>query len=779
MRLDGFLFYHLHRARVQVLCLSRISISFSDGVTRGLPNQLSSSVIHRKKTRWGYQVIFKNRKDSFSLLVFGNLINWGWADLVSLKKKYLKLYPGCYFFSFLISNTLISYFPLGAIAKGWIFLCGLFIPLLVFPVCSEKFGFKKEEIFKKELLQSGAKPGFFIFLVLLALSLRFMRLNQYYLWPTGDESLHGFLGISLSEEWDWHFFYTVGEHPPLLIWLLAFSFKIFDSPFFALWFWPALFSSIAVPAGYFAAKQFLPKSTSALFGFLLGFSFWPLYFGRFCQQGLFIPFFELLSFGLLALWIRNSKKSGGAPWPFLLGIICGLGTLTFTAWLIVLFLLLVSICVLYFKKSISHLHLFLIPFSISLFPFIVGIFTEGYGHHLMDSAAISHWFSGAHQIITHFSYLSSLFWGSLQTDVSYGPSWGGILNPLLGSCFFIGVLELYQNRHEGKSKWIGLAFVICLLPAFLAGDYVELNRIIQIMPFLLVVSLFGLQRLCLSVPNGGKRKGILIGLLSISIILDLNHFLSLPLKDLWVQKETKGSLLNPDLKAYQFLNSFRCLKGPGLIFTEFLPVNYGHSLYVTTYHFNAASNPKIPREQAGWVAILTNVNYQPFLFQRFRESKWYWLENDEPSLEGGLTLGILPLDNSNRATFEEWANAQLVFHRIQLDAEKSFNSEKNYQQSLLHLMECYSAMKGDPFLETCYWEWVSQYFFSPSYSENVVALQRAVHRGYPAVHLYKKMSKLFDDQGKTSEANRVLRIAVKNKPHFVIEKDLEIKNPKD
>ncbi len=107
------------------------------------------------------------------------------------------------------------------------------------------------------------------------------RLTQFYLWPTGDEALHGFLAVSLLKSWNWQFFYTVGEHPPLLIWMLALLFDVFKSSFAALWFLPAIFSIVTIPVGYLCAREFLSKSASALFCFFLAFSFWPVYFGLF------------------------------------------------------------------------------------------------------------------------------------------------------------------------------------------------------------------------------------------------------------------------------------------------------------------------------------------------------------------------------------------------------------------------------------------------------------------------------------------------------------------
>jgi uncharacterized membrane protein len=690
-----------------------------------------------------------------------------------------KIHFWIYFFLFFVSNCFLSYFPFSYLIKGWIFFLGILIPIVLFmgsPI-TESMG--KEKTYQKEIFSIPDVVAVWAVFGFLAVFIRFFRLTQFYLWPTGDEALHGFLALSLLKKWNWQFFYTVGEHPPLLIWMLALFFKVFKSPFEALWFLPALFSVITIPLGYFCCREFLSKSASGLFAFFLAFSFWPLYSSRFCHQGFFIPFWEFSSFFLMIRWIKSTRKPQRILWPLLLGIWCGLGTLTFISWGVVLLLLLATIFILAFKKLLPNVILFLISLSIGVLPFALAFLKEGYGHHLIDSSALSHWFSSSHQTITHFSYITSLFWGSLQTDTSYGPTWGGILNPILASCFFVGILGLYQKRNEALSKWIGLAFVFCLLPCFLAGDYVELNRIIQVMPFLLLILVLGLQRLLLEIGDRKQRKIVLLSLLFLSFLLDANHLLKPTLDFFNFRKADNRVTSDPNLKAYQILNSISSNQGPGIIFTDFLPVKYGHSLFVTTYPFNSAVNPELNPESASWSAILTNINYQPFLAKRFPESKWYWVENGLPSLVGGLTIGVLPITGGNREVIKNWIKAQMIFHELQLEGEGSYNQKQAYEQSIKHLIESYNKVKGDRFMEACYWEWVSQYFFSPSYFENIAALQKAIQQGYPAVHLYQKLSVLLFEQHRAVEAQRMLQNALEMEPKFKVEDDFEIKNLKN
>ena len=172
------------------------------------------------------------------------------------------------FFVFVAVNTLLSYEPLSYSVKAWLIVLGLIAPGLASLNIRSASG--QRSSFYTETFSGNFNGRGLVFFV-LAFSLRFYHLTHFYLWPTGDEALHGFLAIPLMSKWNWQFFYTVGEHPPLLIWSLVLFFKFFESSFFDLWFLPAFFSLIAVPAGYWASRQFFSKSFSGLFGFLAGF----------------------------------------------------------------------------------------------------------------------------------------------------------------------------------------------------------------------------------------------------------------------------------------------------------------------------------------------------------------------------------------------------------------------------------------------------------------------------------------------------------------------------
>jgi hypothetical protein len=662
------------------------------------------------------------------------------------------------FFVFIFANCLLAYESLSGSAKGWIFIFGLILPWIA-GISSRKSRDSKALFYTETF--SMESPKLVFILLAAALFLRFYHLTHFYLWPNGDESLHGFLAIPLITKWDWQFFYTVGEHPPLLIWSLVPLFKFFNSPFFNLWFFPAIFSFIAVPTGYWASRQYFSKSFSLLFGFLLAFSFWPLYFGRFCHQGIFTPFWELSGFLLSAFFIKAHSERRKMIFSFCLGLWIGLGSLTFTAWVAVILLFVLTAVAVWFyryRPSLDYLIGFFSGLLVGLLPFITAAFQNGYGHHLVDASSASHYFSFSHEMVTHLSYVTCLFWGSLQTGSSYAPVWGGMLNPLLGSCFFIGTIELFDRWNEKITLWIVAAFMILFLPGLLSADYVEFNRVIQVMPVVLLVTVLGLQRLAANLPN--NRKWVLIPLLSVSFLLDMNQLLKPAVDGPAWNLNFKKEIPDENFLAYQILNNEYSKAGPGLVFTDFMPLTHGHSLHVTTYHFNAALNPKLNVVEAKWIGLMVNVHYQSFLEKRFPGSKWTTVTPVPPG-QGGSVVGVIPITPENIQTFIKWNQVHQYFYQLNLQAENMYNDPKLYQYALQHFSDGYPLVKGDPFLESCFGEWVTQFHWGADHQANIFLMKQALQVGYPCAHLFYKLGQFLYLDNRFSEAKKAFQKAVR------------------
>jgi hypothetical protein len=351
---------------------------------------------------------------------------------------------------------------------------------------------------------------------------------------------------------------------------------------------------------------------------------------------------------------------------------------------------------------------------------------------------------------------------------SYGPSWGGMLNPLLSASFLIGVLELYLHRREGLPRWILFFFFMGLLPGLLAADYVELNRILQVMPFLLLVAAVGLQKLFLSLKPGKGRVVAVVLLGASSFFLDLNHLLK-PLRDAGFANESiPQDVLDDNRKAYAVLDSVQKQMGPGLLFTDFLLLSHNHSLSVTTYWFNAALNPKLDPHRARWAAIVTNVHYQHYLAKRFPKAQWFWIDQNVPEEDGGLTVGVIPVDAGDEAVIEKWAEAHLIFHDLNIQAENILSKKNLYRQAESDLSKNSAFMAQDPFLESCYDEWAAQYHYGPTFEKNIQAIQRAIQKGYPTAHLYCKLGNFLLADHQWQEARNAYQMALTQKPNYTV-----------
>ena len=711
------------------------------------------------------------------MLVSRDCCGWRGPKMGALEKNKIKYSLWICFIVLTASNSLLSFANLSFLLEGWIFVVGI-----IFPVCFWIFG-RDLILGKFEMDFSGNSKGFLSavpprFSIWMVFFFSIILRAYFYLssnrWPGGDEALNGFLAIDLARKWRWDFFYTCGQLPPLLTWGMSLLFKVSDSYRLGLWLIPLLVSSLTVLVAYWAFRFLLNDNLSFLSGCLVSFSFWPVYQEGFCHQGIFIPLWEIFLLFIFGFYLRNSHK-GKKKWLVLaLGLTTGMGSFTFTSWPVVA----VGVLLAFFfalesplKPNFRQKLIFLAGFFLATTPFCFAIFKNGYGAHILGSSSLTQWYGSAHQWMTRMDYLSTIFWGSFQGGTSYGPVWGGMLNPLLSSFFWVGAAEVL--RHRKTALWFGLSLALALLPGLLSADYVEMFRIIQVMPLVLLVAAIGFQPLLLTFREK-QRAAFLVLFLCGSFGLDFHH-LSLAFSSFEMEKSEKSMKIssNENFNAFQILEKTNRSKGPGLIFTDFLPLSYGHLLGVTTYSFNALTNTRISYSSATWSGIVTNYNYQPFLADEFPKAQWYWAGKDFDSLGGGLMVGIIPLNGENQALFGHLARAHKFFHQLSVESEIDFYNKAVYQQSIQNLDSGYPLVENDRFLESCYGEWVAQYFFGPSYSENIAALQRAIQKGYPAAHLYQRLSDILAGQGRPAESEKAHIKALQAAPHFQLKPDLE------
>jgi tetratricopeptide (TPR) repeat protein len=660
-----------------------------------------------------------------------------------------------YFLVFLAANSAVSYLTLSPGTRISLGLFGLGLPLLLAFKTSKPLPASEKLICEKESLAPFPVVSI-LFGFALCVFFRFYKLDTLFLWPTGDEGWNGALALELSRHWTWKFFCTTGQAPPLPVWTAAGLFKLGFSPFFSLWFPSAAASTLTVVAGYFAARQFFSKSFSLVWSSLLAFSFWPLFIGRFCHQGIWLPLWVCGCLFFLGRFLKASASSKGMA-AVLLGMVTGLGSFTFTPWPAVAVFMAGTVGVQTLRKSRKDLRsfkFFVFFLLIGLLPFLIALWTEGWGGHISAEAAWNGNFSWKNRIPVLLHYFSVLFWGSFDANSAYTPVTGGFLNPLLSAFFFIGFLEILTHRRRPLVQWLVPAFFLFLLPGLLSSN-LEAFRVSQILPLLILVAAIGLFSL-LSFFSASKRVLVLILVLLFSTALDIPRLLEPYLGgDRHPESFAHGKSLER-YRAYRILSDMRRQQGSGLIFTDFDSPVFSFddpTLSVMTQPFNAAENKNLDPISAKWAALFVNVHYRPFLEKRFPEGRWFQVSNGLPILDGGEMLGLLPVTPENRGVVEQWLQAHEVFQKAEI--QRYFQNNGRLEDVIRTLETAYALVKKDPLLESCYWEKRAAYEYRDlNLKEQLLSYQMALKRGYPAAHLWCNWGELLAIQGRVAEARQ-------------------------
>ncbi|HTA75527.1 MAG TPA: glycosyltransferase family 39 protein [bacterium] len=568
-------------------------------------------------------------------------------------------------------------------------------------------------------------------------------MTSFYVWPVSDEGLNGFFASDLARNWKWQFFYTSGQLPPLLTWILAIFFKNFDSPFFNLWIIPAIASVFTLVFSYAAARQFFSKSFSMLFLLVFAFSFWPLYWGRFCHQGVLIIFWECVTVFLWGRFLKTRSNKNNYSAAFFVGLSTGLCSFMFTSWPFVSLWIVTTVFLFSYSKpekmKNKHFFIFFMTGLLgALIPFLCAVFVGGYGGHILGSTVLTGWYDWTDQLVTGISYVTAIFAGPIKKGTSYGPLWGGMLNPILGSAFFLGLAYLWKFRRSSFSKWLIGGFLILMLPGFLSADYVEMFRIAQVMPLVLLIATIGLQWIVVNLKSKTGLAFFTVFLI-LSLLLDFYQF-SLPALKTGpgFNLQFKRDVPDENFNAYRILDSVNQRSGPGLIFSDLLLLSHNHMLPTMTYHFNAAINPKLDPSKAKWAAIEVNAHYEQLLKKRFPDSYWTAV-SVAPLVNGGMVLGVIPVNDKNREVFKKWKRANEYIHDLSIQSEEIISDRKKYADALMELPKGYQWMQGDPLLESVFGEWLAQYHWGTDYSQNIIVLQRAINHGYPCALLYVKL----------------------------------------
>ncbi len=670
--------------------------------------------------------------------------------------------PWLYFFIFLISNTLLAYAPISLEAKLGIGIVGIFIPLLFLCVLPFPKSSTNKSLYRLEVFNFIPK-GFWIFLLALALFLRFYHLTTLSAWPITDEGWVGFFGIHLMKHWDGSLLYGISRMPSGYFWFLAGIFKLLGVSLSSLWLLPAALSFLAFILLFVTARKSFGRSFTFLFSCLAALSFWPLYCGRFSHPGVMAFFGESLCLWLLLGFLKSDKTWKRLGWVVGLGLCVGAGFYTFTSWWSVFMLLTVFVWIQAWqgiKKRLKEPIGFSIGLLITAGPFWVNLVREGYGHYASSLFLFQSMASLNYGWKLALSNFTMLFWGADVLGQCYRPVMGGILNPLLASAFFLGLVWIIHRRKEIWCRWLMAAFGTCLLPGITTTS-VEMYRILPVLPFLLIICCLGLSWL-FSDLNPKHALSWFILFLTFSTSIDTYH-----LFDSYHQQWGTPNPECADFKSVERWRAFEKLQlqsqqhGPGIVFMDFALKSFDQTLVIADYSFDVLRNPDLSIDQAKWFAVLTNPNFIPFLQKRFPESQWSWLSKNLSRPDGGLSLGIIPITPDNKKVVAKWITANLAFRKFTL--EMIFQSEKRSGESIIQELQSFqSLVQGDAFLESCLWEKVEFYnVLMNDFDGAIHSIQKGLELGYPNAFFYDQMGLLLSKKNDLKDARFYFKKALK------------------
>jgi hypothetical protein len=675
---------------------------------------------------------------------------------------------GVYFLIFILADTLLSYAPWGLTAKLWVFLFGVLLPFFL-AAASTAEAKKKEPAVPAAELFSLSSPLPWILVLGLGLAARLAPLVMPGNWPTWDDARFAYYPMELFNRWRWTFFFSPTQHPPLFHWGMALFYRLIPPSLKALWLYPALCAMGALALLAWAARRLFSRSFAFLLAFLMAFNFWPLYAGKFCMYMAGLVFWECLTLAAFAIWVKplaGGRKEAGL---FLLGLCVAGGFWVSISWPVAA--LAASIAVIVFarqekKRGMGRLAFFFGPVALSALGFAWVSLHFRNGVHVHQLWAFAGQLDPLRQLVDSASNLTVLFWGcDLQN--AYGPVSGGVLNPLEGACFFLGMLEVWRFRNKAWALMLAAAFALLIAPGMVTRNF-DLFRNTQLLPVLLLATALGAGRALLSIPPRSRAWALALAL-PLTLFLDL--------RQVWLTYRPEATGANQPSScafamAYPLLKEAAQKQGPGCLLFELRPHESDQSLAVATYAFNATVNPHISEDQVFWVAVITDADYRPFLEHRFKDGRW-WNLYDEKNLDRqgiNLALGIIPVGNDRMDFVEKWVRADKALRDIVWETA-NIPEDGNCSAIFPELSRAYPLVQGDPFLESIYWEWAFNFHgWENAFGDRdtavhgpalLQAIREELERGYPTAFFYNELGAFLDRQGDVSGARKAFEKAVR------------------
>jgi tetratricopeptide (TPR) repeat protein len=591
---------------------------------------------------------------------------------------------------------------------------------------------------------------------LLAVGLRFFKLASFFTYPLYDDVLNAFFAFHLNQHWTWHPFFYYSQIPPLYIWLLAGFFKLTGVAPLSLWLLPALLSLACVPLSYLASRPFFSRSMSTLCALLVAASFWPLWLGRISHQMGLMVLWEWLVLWALGKFL-TAPVNRSSPWLCLLGLVAGGGFYTYFAWPVVALWIALCLATRAFRKGFpASLAAFLAWVLLALLPLLVPAIRSHFGYYMTHR-----WLTPENKewgLLESFYYPATLFWEGWKGYFGYAPRWGGLLNPVLGAFFFLGLGEAWRFRKLPLAQAAAAAFLLFLLPVLLTDNY-SASRLTPLLPVCLVLAAAGIQALNFSSAPG--KKIYLPLLLAFSFILD---GINLSQTRDYTNACKEGPRYTRFVKAWELLEP-KGEKAPGAVFSNFINDTRDRSLAFLTHSFNPVVNPGLAADSISWAAVLADEEYKACLDRRFTSIEWNWLDWDMRDMKAsmyfirGIYLGFIPLSNGNRRIVQQWLGAGRDLEALAL-ADLNYVPGHPHGPILERMSGFYGDFEKDDFLKSFFWERAAQEEAMDGKEEAALEdMEKSLEAGCPRGYLYHQWGQLLVRTKQYKKAGEVYRKA--------------------
>ena len=668
----------------------------------------------------------------------------------------ISFHPWIYFSIFLISNILLSYFHIPLSAKLWIGTMGVLLPfaLLLWSAMNKRLQKPLTQdftwlTFTQKLSDPPLNPKLWGFFILFVIITRFYRLTALPFWPLSDEGIFATLALDFSKSWHGDLLWAEGRIEPLLIWTMGAFFRITEPSLQSLRLYPTLLSLGSIPLAYWAARQFFTRFFSFMFTWFFAFSFWEFSLMRFCTPEDLIPFFQLLALGLLGGFFQSKTRNVQWWWIGALCICNVFGFYSYINWVVVWFFIILVLGVHAFSRKVGGKNIFFSFLFGGLLPVVpLALARLAPGGMAYARSVWGELFS----LQSLLSYFTGLFWNS-ETSFPFAPNWGGMFDPVTGSLILMGIVYALEKMSW---VWLGVGFagLLSSLSPGIVTNYLELQRVTPSLPFWMVLAALGIQFL-FSRPLWRSPWTWLLPVCLVPLGLNFYDF-GVPYNDIKNVPSIHQWRNVQYADAYQTLLVTNNKTEPLYVFSEFNTDYDNKTLNIAVYPFDVLQNPSISAASPKWAALIINIQYAPFLLQRFPGLKFKVLGTDKNGPDDLPPFGmfLIPVSQIPPSTLSNWKEADRYYRKINLQVKN-----KNPIQTWNIFAEKFSLLKTrfqeDRLLTAVYWEKIGFFkFLSGHFFEAAESYQKALSQGVPAAHLFYDLGICFKIMNRTEEANR-------------------------